>query len=102
MTFCESNPLHAPPVGTFKTASNGDALEILMCADCMRARVGDALDNREQFVVTTTTPGALMAAVVEPRAPARDPQCVERWPACGTGLYDPRCCRFPKSCSADW
>lgn len=27
--------------------------------------------------------------------------CVERWPECETGAYDPRCCRFPKSCSAD-
>lgn len=29
----------------------------------------------------------------------RDPVCVERWPECDEGLYDPRCCRFPKSCS---
>ncbi len=27
-------------------------------------------------------------------------ECVERWPECSTGAYDPRCCRFPKSCSA--
>lgn len=27
--------------------------------------------------------------------------CVERWPACATSEYDPACCRFPKSCSAD-
>lgn len=26
--------------------------------------------------------------------------CVENWPECWTGGYDPRCCRFPKSCSA--
>lgn len=26
--------------------------------------------------------------------------CVERWPDCYTTGYDPRCCRFPKSCSA--
>lgn len=38
----------------------------------------------------------------------RDPACVERWPECEEGTYDPRCCRFPKSCScrdtavADW
>lgn len=25
--------------------------------------------------------------------------CVERWPECEEGTYDPRCCRFPKSCS---
>jgi hypothetical protein len=26
--------------------------------------------------------------------------CVENWPDCYTGGYDPKCCRFPKSCSA--
>lgn len=26
--------------------------------------------------------------------------CVENWPEAETGGYDPRCCRFPKSCSA--
>lgn len=25
--------------------------------------------------------------------------CVELWPGCESGMYDPRCCRFPKSCS---
>lgn len=36
--------------------------------------------------------------------PGRRPRlkaCVERWPACSTGDYNPACCRFPKSCSAD-
>lgn len=26
--------------------------------------------------------------------------CVEAWPDAETGGYDPKCCRFPKSCSA--
>lgn len=25
--------------------------------------------------------------------------CVEAWPGCRSGEYNPRCCRFPKSCS---
>ena len=29
----------------------------------------------------------------------RDPACVARWPECEEGAFDPRCCRFPKSCS---
>ena len=29
----------------------------------------------------------------------RLPSCVERWPECESFGYDPRCCRFPKSCS---
>jgi len=33
--------------------------------------------------------------------PERRPRgCVENWPEAETGAYDPRCCRFPKSCSA--
>jgi len=31
----------------------------------------------------------------------RDPACVENWPECWSGGYDPRCCRFPKSCSCE-
>jgi hypothetical protein len=30
----------------------------------------------------------------------RDPECVKKWPECESMAYDPRCCRFPKSCSA--
>lgn len=29
----------------------------------------------------------------------RDAECVQRWPECHNDGYDPRCCRFPKSCS---
>ena len=29
----------------------------------------------------------------------RDAACVEAWPGCTPDAYDPRCCRFPKSCS---
>jgi hypothetical protein len=29
----------------------------------------------------------------------RDPACVDTWPDCVDGAYDPRCCRYPKSCS---
>jgi hypothetical protein len=35
-----------------------------------------------------------------PRVP-RLRACVERWPECATGEYNPACCRFPKSCSAE-
>jgi len=27
--------------------------------------------------------------------------CVENWPGCYEGGYNPSCCRFPKSCSCD-
>jgi hypothetical protein len=32
--------------------------------------------------------------------PRRLRACVETWPGAETGAYNPRCCRFPKSCSA--
>lgn len=31
----------------------------------------------------------------------RSPECVKAWPECEDGAYDPRCCRFPKSCSCN-
>lgn len=31
----------------------------------------------------------------------RNPACVERWPECADGEYNPACCRFPKVCSCD-
>lgn len=40
-------------------------------------------------------PTAEMASAAD----GRDPYCVSRWPDCHAGEYDPRCCRFPKSCS---
>lgn len=29
----------------------------------------------------------------------REPDCIENWPECSEGEYNPSCCRFPKSCS---
>lgn len=28
----------------------------------------------------------------------REPECVKRWPECESGCFNPRCCRWPKSC----
>lgn len=28
-------------------------------------------------------------------------ECRDRWPEAEPGAYDPRCCRFPKSCSPE-
>jgi len=48
----------------------------------------------------------LRRAIREPMEPAaaaapdtREPGCIMRWPDCYNDGYDPRCCRFPKSCS---
>jgi hypothetical protein len=37
--------------------------------------------------------------LLEAMPDSRDPECVKKWPECESGGYDPRCCRFPKSCS---
>lgn len=39
--------------------------------------------------------------VMSAPADKRDPECVQRWPECASGEYNPACCRFPKSCSCD-
>jgi hypothetical protein len=40
------------------------------------------------------------ASLREPiRAVPRIRACVEAWPDCESGEYNPACCRFPKSCS---
>jgi hypothetical protein len=31
----------------------------------------------------------------------RSSDCIKQWPECEPGAYDPRCCRFPKSCSCE-
>jgi hypothetical protein len=35
-----------------------------------------------------------------PKLTRRLKACVENWPDAEEGAYDPRCCRWPKSCSA--
>ena len=46
---------------------------------------------------------AALDDALSPPAPGdsdnRDPECVQQWPECEDGAYDPRCCRFPKGCS---
>ena len=68
--------------------ANG-ALYASQAAELARLRIVAKLDPQtiERFA-------ALMEEGV-----SRDPQCVEQWPECWDGGYDPRCCRFPKSCS---
>lgn len=45
----------------------------------------------------------LAAAPVSPGPPPwatpRLRSCVEQWPECVDGEYNPKCCRWPKSCS---
>jgi hypothetical protein len=54
------------------------------------------LDKLEELGVQCDTSGGLTNTEL---ADARDPECVARWPGCRDGEYDPKCCRFPKSCS---
>lgn len=58
------------------------------------ADVTDALE-----AALALSPAPLVIDEVRPRRRLR--ACVEAWPDCETGDYNPSCCRFPKSCSAD-
>lgn len=48
-----------------------------------------------------STPVAQSVPASERLPDNRDPECVANWPECWSGGYDPRCCRFPKSCSCE-
>lgn len=52
--------------------------------------------NRDHLAIVALSGGAQDAAEPSDR---RERACVENWPECVSGGYDPRCCRFPKSCS---
>jgi hypothetical protein len=58
--------------------------------DWLRAIVAEARSIRAALAASVGSSG---------EAESRDPGCIERWPECESGGYDPRCCRFPKSCS---
>ncbi len=58
----------------------------------------------DEWAVEHATP--LPAPAGQPETPAQTPDerrmdegCRARWPGAEHGAYDPRCCRFPKSCS---
>ncbi len=53
-------------------------------------------DDRPDGLPDGALPGLLTQADLDHR---RLRLCVERWPDALSGTYDPRCCRFPKSCS---
>ena len=66
-----------------------DALTVKPCETCARH---DAYAAREAEQREAPEP--------EPAPYTRRlASCVERWPGCESGAYDPACCRFPKSCS---
>ena len=46
-----------------------------------------------------TPPGTMSGQLAKQDLRAED--CIKQWPECESGLYDPRCCRFPKPCSCD-
>ncbi len=60
-------------------------------------RAAFAIVERDNAVIPKMTAEQL-AALTRPKR--RLKECVERWPDAQTCDYDPRCCRFPKSCSA--
>lgn len=65
--------------------------EIVASGDC---GFWDVESESEVFVAR-----AALAAAAPEQPERRLAACVEKWPECVDGGYDPRCCRFPKSCS---
>lgn len=56
-----------------------------------------AIVDRDYLAVRKPTPEERSA---RPKPKRRLRACVENWPDADDGLYDPACCRWPKSCSA--
>lgn len=58
--------------------------------------------GRAQYLRTKHDQGPTVYMTSDVEAPRpRLRECVERWPGAYTGGTDGRCCRFPKTCSAD-
>jgi hypothetical protein len=55
----------------------------------------------EARLLDSAEPGVPSSKPVDtrPPLPRRLRSCVEAWPDCEEGEYNPACCRFPKSCS---
>ncbi len=74
---------------------------IVDSSDSWRAGLAEAIAaelERGYYISPRPTPEQLATL---PRPRRRLKACVENWPGAEIdGDYDPRCCRFPKSCSA--
>jgi hypothetical protein len=80
--------------------------------DCaMRELFGDADEYKQGWnagleagaaairALSDTPPGMVLDQLAQQDLRASD--CIKQWPECESGAYDPRCCRFPKSCSCE-
>lgn len=78
-------------------------------SDGERESVATALEEEAQWFEHGQKTAVVMrraAALLRQSAPVavpdtRSPECVAAWPDCCDGMYDPRCCRFPKPCSCE-
>jgi hypothetical protein len=66
----------------------------------------EAITNYDQVIDTTAT--VILARGRRYEAPngktylvSKNEHCVEQWPECQDGTYNPLCCRYPKACSCD-
>lgn len=75
------------------------AARCIWSADCL-AEVAAFIDARMNERKPHGKPLVVHEGPAEAPDDPRDPACVAVWPGCADGLYSPRCCRFPKSCSA--
>jgi len=93
----------------FRTNEIAADVAVKVAVEWMREKAQLILDNFPDEVDTAIATAIIQLAETEipedeedPLSGVQDgryPDCVERWPECFLGGYDPRCCRFPKSCS---
>ena len=65
----------------------------------MRHDLGLLRDAWQDVITKLDTDWKAAERLHEAMPDTREPECVKRWPECESGGYDPRCCRWPKSCS---
>ena len=86
-----------------ETAPCANAWEVSKLIASLQARV-EALEAGQKNKAPGSIRGELMTnlpVTPPPEMVERNPECVASWPDCYEGGYDPRCCRFPKSCSCE-
>lgn len=72
-----------------------DAERGIVSEQRLLAVVAELREHREREVTASAPRSPAIWCIPEPRLRA----CVEAWPECHDDGYDPKCCRFPKSCS---
>lgn len=70
---------------------------------CWSFKPLDWAEDATHWLPAHAIPQPPQGGEVQPAATpdTRSPECVAAWPDCYDGGFNPRCCRFPKSCSCE-